>query len=65
MALAKARRPVPQNRTRVTPRRAPRLATAYPYIPGDDVLPVAREHLGIESFRPGQRELVEAVLQGR
>ena len=40
-------------------------ATAYAYRGWADVARVASEHFGVHTFRPGQRELIEAVLSGR
>jgi len=40
-------------------------ATAYAYRGWADVERVAREHFGVHTFRPGQCELIEAVLSGR
>ena len=42
-----------------------RTDTAYPYARWEDAQRVAAKHFGITSFRPGQRELVEAVMAGR
>ncbi len=44
---------------------ADRGATAYAYRGWADVERVASEHFGVHMFRPGQRELIEAVLSGR
>jgi uncharacterized DUF497 family protein len=38
---------------------------ALPYRGWEDAARVAREHFGVTAFRPGQRELVEAVLAGQ
>jgi len=38
---------------------------AYPFTSWHDVERVAARHFGISAFRPGQRELIEAVLSGR
>ncbi|MBN9167700.1 MAG: DEAD/DEAH box helicase [Myxococcales bacterium] len=40
-------------------------ATAYAYGGWSDVERVASEHFGVRTFRPGQRDLIEAVLSGR
>lgn len=40
-------------------------ATAHAYRGWADVERVASEHFGVRTFRPGQRDLIEAVLSGR
>ena len=43
----------------------PRTDTAYPYGSWEDAVRVAKQHFDITEFRPGQRELFEAVMAGR
>src|SRR5687767_3426408 len=40
------------------------MAFAYRHTSWDDVERIAAQHFAIHSFRPGQRELIEAVLSG-
>ena len=43
----------------------PFTARAYRYDTPDDLLRIASRHFGLQALRPGQRELMEAVIAGR